>query len=173
MSGPEPWTSVLLGLGANLGDRRRNLLEAVRLLSEEQGVRWLRLSAIRETAPAGGPPQGPYLNAAGELLTTLEPLALLELLARVEARLGRVRGERWGPRPIDLDLLLYGDLVIELPALIVPHPRLCERAFVLEPLAEIAPARRHPVMGKTLLELWDASRRAAPCPAVPGGGACG
>jgi len=110
---------------------------------------------VIETAPVGGPPQGPYLNAVAELSTDLPPRALLELLLSVEKRLGRERtpGERNAPRRIDLDLLFYGERVIDEPGLSVPHPRLHQRRFVLEPLAELAPALVHPVLGKTVGEL--------------------
>jgi 2-amino-4-hydroxy-6-hydroxymethyldihydropteridine diphosphokinase len=149
--------SVLVGLGSNLGERRGNIERAVERLAALPGVRWLRLSSLRETEPLGGPPQGAYLNAAGELSTTLAPLDLLAAIERIEAELGRVRGERavrWGPRTIDIDILVFGDRVIDHPRLQVPHPRMLERPFVLEPLAEIAPGRRHPVDGRTFRELW-------------------
>jgi 2-amino-4-hydroxy-6-hydroxymethyldihydropteridine diphosphokinase len=127
-------TRVYVGLGANLGDRAA----AIRAAAEALGAR--RLSTIRETEPWGLEEQPPFLNAVAELETELEPRALLDRLLAVERELGRVRtGPRWGPRTIDLDLLVYGDRVVDEPALKVPHPRLHERAFALEPLAELAP----------------------------------
>ena len=121
-----------------------------------------RVSRIRKTAPVGGPPQRDFLNAAGELFSTIEPPVLLAELQRIEEELGRVRGEHWGPRGIDLDILLFGDRVIDTPDLVVPHPLMAERAFVLEPLAELVPTRRHPVLGVTMYELWRAVANTAP-----------
>ena len=127
-------TRAFVGLGANLGERE----QSIRLAAGRIGAR--RLSSLRETEPWGLAEQPPFLNAAAELETDLAPLALLELLLEVERELGRVRsGERWGPRTIDLDLLLYGSLLVEQPGLTVPHPRLHERLFALEPLAELEP----------------------------------
>ena len=136
---PPPWTPVYLGLGANLGDRSANLAGAIRELAARPGFRAIRRSGLYETAPVGVTDQPPFLNAVLEAETTLDPPALLALLKRVEARLGRELGPRWGPRPIDLDILLYGDAHVETAGLTVPHPRLWERAFVLAPLADIAP----------------------------------
>jgi 2-amino-4-hydroxy-6-hydroxymethyldihydropteridine diphosphokinase len=135
-------TLAYIGLGANLGDRE----ETIRTAAAALGAR--RLSAIRETAPWGVEDQPPFLNAVAELDTDLEPRALLERLLSIERDLGRVRdGRRWGPRTIDLDLLLYGDRVVDEPGLQVPHPLLHERAFALEPLAELAPDVRIPGRG--------------------------
>jgi 2-amino-4-hydroxy-6-hydroxymethyldihydropteridine diphosphokinase len=148
--------TVLLGIGSNLGDRRRNIRRGLELLREEEGIEVVQVSRLRETEPVGGPPQGKYLNAAAEARTTLPPLELLRVLLRVEAALGRVRTGANAPRELDLDLLLYGDATCDLPELKLPHPRMLERAFVLEPLAEIAPGRIHPRTGKSLLEHWAA-----------------
>jgi 2-amino-4-hydroxy-6-hydroxymethyldihydropteridine diphosphokinase len=143
-------TLAYVGLGANLGDRERALREAARLI----GAR--RLSTIRETEPWGLADQPPFLNAVAELETGLAPRDLLARLLEVERRLGRVRtGPRWGPRTIDLDLLLHGDAVLDGPGLTLPHPRLHERAFVLEPLAELAPGRRIPGNGTVLEALTE------------------
>jgi 2-amino-4-hydroxy-6-hydroxymethyldihydropteridine diphosphokinase len=123
-----------VGLGSNLGDREAIIREAAELI----GAR--RLSRIIETEPWGNEEQPKFLNAVAEVETELEPRALLDLLLEVEGRLGRERdGTHWGPRTIDLDLLLYGDRVLDEPGLTVPHPFLHERLFVLEPLAELAP----------------------------------
>jgi len=142
-----------IGLGSNLGDREAVMRSALEALGKTGYIRVVRVSAFRETAPVGGPPQPPYLNAAAELETDLPPREILEKLLEIEKKLGRVRGERWGPRVIDLDLLLCEDAVINEPDLIVPHPRMHERRFVLEPLAEIAPDAVHPVLSRTMKEL--------------------
>lgn len=129
--------SAYLGLGTNLGDRLGNLGRAVEGLAAQPGVRVVRSSRVYETDPLGGPSQPEYLNAVVEVETDLTPLELLEACRRVEADLGRVRVERWGPRTIDVDVLTYGDETIDQPDLVVPHPRMHERAFVLVPLAEL------------------------------------
>ena len=133
-------TRAYVGLGANLGDRKRTLLAAVDALAAEPGVEVVAVSALRETEPVGVGEQPRFLNGAVALETTLSARDLLERLLALEQRFGRVRmpGEH-GPRTLDLDLLLYGDEQIDEPGLTVPHPRLHERRFVLEPLAELAP----------------------------------
>jgi len=129
-----------VGLGANLGDRERTLREAVDALAAEEGIEVVAVSTLRETEPVGVGEQPRFLNGAAELETTLTSRELLARLLAVEQRFGRIRipGEH-GARTLDLDLLLYGDEVIDEPGLAVPHPRLHERSFVLEPLAELAP----------------------------------
>jgi len=133
-------TRAYIGLGANLGDRERTLRAAVESLAGEAGIEVVGVSALRETEPVGVGEQPLFLNGAAELETSLTARELLDRLLAVEQRFGRVRvsGEH-GPRTLDLDLLLYGDEVIDEPELRVPHPRLHERRFVLEPLAELAP----------------------------------
>lgn len=146
---------VAIALGSNLGDRRAHLAWAVERLAAHLAN--LRVSSVIETEPfqvAG--PQPPYLNAVVVGDTSLEPLALLDVLLALERQRGRVRRSPRAPRTLDLDLLLYGDRVIESPRLMVPHPRLRERLFVLEPLAEIAPGWRDPVTGRTVRDLLDA-----------------
>jgi 2-amino-4-hydroxy-6-hydroxymethyldihydropteridine diphosphokinase len=133
-------TRAYVGLGANLGDRERMLRAAVDALAAEEGIEVVSVSTLRETEPVGVGEQPRFLNGAAELETTLTARELLDRLLAVEQRFGRVRipGEH-GPRTLDLDLLLYGDEVIDEQGLTVPHPRLHERRFVLEPLAELAP----------------------------------
>ena len=139
-----------LGLGSNLGDRRANIEEAVRRLNDTAGVRVTRVSSMYDTEPVGGPPQARYLNAACEVETELTPHELLRAALAVEDAMGRTREVHWGPRNIDIDILLYGELVIQDEELTVPHPRMTERAFVLRPLADIAPRVRHPETKKDI-----------------------
>jgi 2-amino-4-hydroxy-6-hydroxymethyldihydropteridine diphosphokinase len=143
-----------VGLGSNLGDREATLREALRRLGELDGVAVVAVSSFRETDPVGKVDQPRFVNAAAELETSLRPRDLLDRLLEVERALGRDRAqeERWGPRTVDLDLLLYGDETVEEPGLEVPHPRLAGRAFVVEPLLELDPELRLPG-GRPLREL--------------------
>ena len=142
---------AFIGLGTNLGDRLANLTEAVRLLEATDGVRVVRSSRVYETEPVG-PPQPDYLNAVAELSTSLGPRELLTVCQEIEGRMGRIRGERWGPRVIDLDVLTYGREVVDEPGLRIPHPRMHERGFVLVPLLELT-ADPHLPDGRTLSRL--------------------
>jgi 2-amino-4-hydroxy-6-hydroxymethyldihydropteridine diphosphokinase len=147
-------TTSYVALGSNLGDRAGHLHSAIERLRHWPGVHVARVSRFWETTPVGGPPdQGPYLNAAVELETTLTPTELLAACLAIEQEHGRERQERHGPRTLDLDILLFGAQVLQTPELTVPHPRLHERAFMLGPLAELAPAAVHPVLGRTPIEL--------------------
>ena len=141
-------TVAYVGLGANIGPREVTLLRAVDLLAEADDVEVLAVSQLRETDPVGIVDQPRFLNGAVRIDTSLPPRELLELLLGIEQSLGRVREERWGPRTVDLDLLVYGDLTVDEPGLRVPHPRLHERRFALEPLAELDPELVIPGRGR-------------------------
>jgi 2-amino-4-hydroxy-6-hydroxymethyldihydropteridine diphosphokinase len=130
---------AFLGLGSNVGDRLATLQRAIDLLAAEPGINVQRTSRIWEADPVGGPEQPDFLNVVAEIRTTLEPLKLLEAVGRVEATLGRTRDIRWGPRTIDIDILLIDDLTIDDDRLTVPHPRMHQRAFVVMPLLELIP----------------------------------
>jgi len=145
-----------IGLGSNLGDRDANLRLALGLLAELPAVRVEAISRVYESAAVGPGDQGPYLNAAIELSCEQTPQALLDALLEIELRAGRDRGEdveRWAARTLDLDLLFYADVCVDQPGLSVPHPRLHERSFVLEPLCDLAPELVHPRKGIAISEL--------------------
>lgn len=150
--------NACIAFGANLGEREQTIRAAAAAIGAWSGVRQLDLSGMHETEPVGPGQQGPYINAAAALRTTLSPHILLTSLLALERAHGRDRAteERWGPRTLDLDLLLYGDRVIEESGISVPHPRMHERSFVLAPLSEVAPDARHPILGRTIIELLGA-----------------
>ncbi|TFH14128.1 MAG: 2-amino-4-hydroxy-6-hydroxymethyldihydropteridine diphosphokinase [Acidimicrobiales bacterium] len=158
-----PTTRCLIALGSNLGDRLENLRAGVAGIEEADGIDVVAVSPLYETAPVGGPDdQGPYLNAALTADTTLDAATLLALLHRIEAGRERQRTVHWGPRTLDLDLLVHGDVVSDTAMLEVPHPRMHERRFVMVPVCDIAPDVVHPRLGRTMRDLL------ADLPAEPG-----
>ncbi len=142
-----------IALGSNLGERLENLKQALELLEGEIAIMIQEVSAVYETAPVGGPKQEPFLNACAAITTNLLPTQLLLKMLGVEETMGRIRKERWGPRIIDLDLLIYEGATMITPLLELPHPRLAERDFVLFPLFDIAPDLLIPAKGKTVGEI--------------------
>jgi len=149
-------TQVLIGLGSNLGEREMYLTRAWKLLGETSGVVLLHVSRLYETQPVLVSPdeiQPMYLNAVGLLETKLQPMELLRAMQAIEEKLDRVRTRQWESRTIDLDLLLFGDLVMQSVELTIPHPRMTERLFVLEPAAEVTPDMLHPTTKKTIAQL--------------------
>jgi 2-amino-4-hydroxy-6-hydroxymethyldihydropteridine diphosphokinase len=137
-----------VGLGANLGDREATIAQALTLLSEREGVEVVAVSTLRETDPVGLLDQPRFVNGVAAVETELGPRELLDTLLSVERALGRSRGPRFGPRTIDLDLLVFADRELDEPGLTIPHPRLAERAFALEPLAELDPQLEIPGRGR-------------------------
>jgi len=143
-----------IGLGCNLGNRELSLLAGVAELGRLSGTRVTALSHFYESEPVGGVAQDNFYNAVARISTSLLPLPLLEELKRIEIEVfGRVPSGHWGPRSMDLDLLIYGDLVLSGERLTIPHPRLAERRFVLQPLADIDPTLVHPSLGRSIAEL--------------------
>jgi 2-amino-4-hydroxy-6-hydroxymethyldihydropteridine diphosphokinase len=145
--------TAYLSLGSNLGNREDNLDMALKLLSER--MRMGKVSPIYDTEPLGNTNQPRFLNIACEVFTRLTPEGLLALAKGIEGKMGR-RGKSGEPRTIDIDILLYGDSIVEKPDLVIPHPSMAERSFVLVPLAEIAPDLVHPIVKKTIKEMRDA-----------------
>lgn len=151
---------VYIGIGSNLGDREENCERAIKLLIKN-GITVTKRSSMIETEPWGVKEQPKFINMAVELETCLKPDELLHLLKNIEGEVGRSTTTRWGPRVIDLDILLYNDLIMKTPELEIPHPGIKEREFVLKPLAEIAPGKIHPVLQKTIKDLFLQYRRSS------------
>ena len=144
--------TAYVGVGSNLGDRPGFLRRAVHSLEQQDRIAITARSSVYESPAVGYREQPDFLNAAVSLQTDLSPRELMEVLLAIETSMGRTRDRHWGPRTIDLDLLLYGDRVVDEEGLVVPHPRLLERGFVLLPLGEIDPLLRHPVEGRPLTD---------------------
>ena len=142
-------TKVFLGLGSNLGDRDAHLNDAIESLRSTDSIKVTAQSSLLETEPVGNEKQGKFLNAVIEIETTLSPKQLMQTCLDIERQQGRVRGEKWGPRTIDIDILLFSDQLIQDEGLHVPHPEMQNRSFVLIPLVEIAPMTVHPALGVT------------------------
>jgi 2-amino-4-hydroxy-6-hydroxymethyldihydropteridine diphosphokinase len=156
-------TIAYIAVGSNLGDRQKCISRALGQLGGLAEVKVTRTSSLMENPAVGGPKDSPdFLNGAAEIRTSLEPRALLQRLHEIERALGRERREKWEPRIIDLDLLLYGDQIIATDELTVPHPLMHTRRFVLEPLAQIAPDQVHPILGVTIAKLLQDLEESAP-----------
>lgn len=145
-------STIYIGIGSNLGNREENCDKAVSLL-KDNGIKVTQFSSMIETEPWGLEGQPKFINMAVEAETVLSPQKLLKLLKGIESEIGREESERWGPRVIDLDILLYDDLILKTSELEIPHPHISERDFVLKPLSEIAPEMIHPVLKKSISEL--------------------
>lgn len=144
------WHTVYLGIGSNIGKREENLKKAIALLDEDRCCRVTKISNFIVTAPVGGVEQDDFLNGALELKTLYNPEELLKLIGTIETELKRVRTVHWGPRTIDLDILLFDNKIYHSKELIIPHKEMCKREFVLKPMAEIAPLKLHPIEKKTM-----------------------
>ncbi len=148
------WHTVYLGIGSNLGDKEENLNSAIEMLKEDESCRVTGVSRFITTAPVGGVAQDDFLNGVLELKTLRSPEELLELIGSIENRLKRVRTVHWGPRTIDLDILFYDREVIRTEKLVIPHPEMQNREFVLKPLCELAPDFKHPIYDKTVYRMY-------------------
>lgn len=148
-------TRVYAGLGSNLGNKRENINRAIDRIDACEEICVMEKSSFYDTTPVGGPPQPDYVNCVIGLETEIEPQALLKEFKKIEIELGRKPGVRWGPRVVDLDILLYEDRIVNNHNLKIPHERMHERVFVLEPLCEISPDIKHPVSGMSIFEMLE------------------
>ncbi|MHC4140305.1 MAG: 2-amino-4-hydroxy-6-hydroxymethyldihydropteridine diphosphokinase [Planctomycetota bacterium] len=148
-------TKVYAGLGSNLGNKRENIIRAIDRIDAYEEICVREKSGFYDTSPVGGPPQPDYVNCVIELETEVEPQTLLKEFKKIEIEQGRRPGVRWGPRVVDLDILLYGDRIVNDHNLKIPHERMHERAFVLKPLCEISPDIKNPVSGISISELLE------------------
>ena len=144
---------VYIGFGSNIGDRLVHIQNAIHILSKTEGITLKEISSIYTTDPVGYEAQAQFLNGVAAIQTILSPLSLLHTLKDIETAIGRKHRIRWGPREIDLDILIYGDLCVQTETLVIPHPEMHLRGFVLVPLAEIAPNLIHPVLQETIQTL--------------------
>ena len=142
--------AAYIGFGSNIGDRLKHLQNAIHALSKTEGINLQKISSVYKTDPIGYEAQGQFLNGVAAIQTSLSPLSLLQTLKDIETAVGRQHRTRWGPREIDLDLLIYGDLRVQTEELVIPHPEMHLRRFVLAPLAEIAPNLVHPVFQESI-----------------------
>jgi 2-amino-4-hydroxy-6-hydroxymethyldihydropteridine diphosphokinase len=147
--------AAYIGFGSNIGDRLKHIQNAIHALSKTEGITLQEISSVYKTDPVGYETQEPFLNGVAAIQTNLSPLSLLRTLKDIEIAVGRQHRIRWGPREIDLDLLIYGDLRLQTEKLVVPHPAMHLRGFVLVPLAEIAPDLVHPVFQETIETLLE------------------
>ena len=151
----DPIHAVYIGFGSNIGDRLKHIQNAIHALSKTEGISVKKISSVYKTDPVGYETQGEFLNGVAAIQTSLSPLSLLHTLKHIETAIGRQHRIRWGPREIDLDLLIYGELRLQTEQLVVPHPEMHLRRFVLTPLAEIAPNLMHPVFQETIQTLLE------------------
>jgi dihydroneopterin aldolase/2-amino-4-hydroxy-6-hydroxymethyldihydropteridine diphosphokinase len=149
------WHTAFIGLGSNLGDKEGNLKLAIDMIKETEGIKVTKQSQVYITKPVGYTDQDNFANSVIQLKTLKKPKELLETMLKIEEALKRERIIRWGPRTIDLDILLYDDIVTTDENIVVPHPRMHERLFVLKPLSDIAPYYIHPLLNKTIIQLWE------------------
>ena len=162
------WHRVYIGIGSNVGDREKNIREAVGKVDEPEDTRLLKVSKIYETEPVGYVDQDRFLNAVCQLRTLVSPEKLVARLLKIEKLLKRERNVRWGPRTIDLDVLFYDDLITETEDIIIPHPRLHERLFVLRPLCDIAPYLVHPIFRERCYKIMESLKSDEPDPVERG-----